>query len=35
MRMFENRVLKRTFESKRQAIKAGWRKLCNEKLYDL
>jgi hypothetical protein len=33
--MFENRVLRRTFESKRQEITGGWRKLFNEELYNL
>ena len=33
--MFENRVLRRIFESKRHEVTGEWRKLRNEELYDL
>jgi hypothetical protein len=33
--MFENRVLKRIFGSKRDEVMAGWRKLHNEELRNL
>jgi hypothetical protein len=33
--VFENRVLKRIFGSKRDKVKEGWRKLDNEELRDL
>jgi hypothetical protein len=35
LRMFENRVLRRTFGSKRDEVTGEWRKLHNEKLNDL
>jgi hypothetical protein len=35
LRMFENRVLRRIFEPKRDEVMGGWRKLHNEKLHDL
>ena len=34
-RMFENRVLRRTFGPKREEVKGEWRKLHNEELNDL
>jgi hypothetical protein len=30
--MFENRVLRRTFGSKREEVEGGWRRLHNEEL---
>jgi hypothetical protein len=30
LRMFENRVLRRIFEPKRDEVTEEWRKLCNE-----
>jgi hypothetical protein len=35
LRVFENRVLKRVFEPKRDEVKEEWRKLHNEELKDL
>jgi hypothetical protein len=35
MKMFENRVLRRIFEPKRDEITEEWRKLHNEELNDL
>ena len=35
LRMFENRVLRRVFESKRDKVIGEWRKLHNEELRDL
>jgi hypothetical protein len=35
LRVFENRVLRRIFESKRDEVTGGWRKLHNEELYGL
>ena len=35
MRVFENRVLKRVFEPKRDEVTQEWRKLHNEELSDL
>jgi hypothetical protein len=35
LRVFENRVLRRIFEPKRDAVTGGWRKLHNEELRDL
>ena len=35
MRVFENRVLKKTFGLKRDEVKGEWRKLRNEELYNL
>jgi len=35
MRVFENRVLRRLFGSKRDEVKGDWRKLHNEELNDL
>jgi hypothetical protein len=32
LRVFENRVLRRIFEPKRDKVTAEWRKLCNEEL---
>jgi hypothetical protein len=33
--MFEKRVLRRIFESKRYEMTGGWRKLHNEELHNL
>jgi hypothetical protein len=33
--VFENRVLRRIFETKRDEVTGGWRKLHNEELHDL
>jgi hypothetical protein len=33
--MFENRVLRRIFGSKRDGVTGGWRKLHNEELHNL
>jgi hypothetical protein len=33
--LFENRVLRRIFGSKREAVTGGWRKLHNEELHNL
>jgi hypothetical protein len=35
LRLFGNRVLRRTCEPKRDEMTGGWRKLHNEELYDL
>ena len=35
LRVFENRVLRRIFGSKRDEVTGGWRKLHNEELRDL
>jgi hypothetical protein len=35
LRVFENRVLKRIFGTKRDEVTGGWRKLHNEELHDL
>jgi hypothetical protein len=35
LRVFENRVLRRTFEPKRDEVTGGWRKLHNEELHNL
>jgi hypothetical protein len=35
MVVFENRVLRRIFVSKRDAVKGEWRKLHNEELNDM
>jgi hypothetical protein len=35
LRVFENRVLRRLFGSKRDEVKGEWRKLHNEELRDL
>ena len=35
LRMFENRVLRRTFVPKKDDITGEWSKLGNEELYDL
>jgi hypothetical protein len=35
LRVFENRVLRRTFGSKRDEVTGGWRKLHNEELHNL
>jgi hypothetical protein len=35
LRVFENRVLRRIFGPKRDEITGEWRRLHNEKLYDL
>jgi hypothetical protein len=33
--VFENRVLRRTFGSKRDEVMGGWRKMHNEELHNL
>jgi hypothetical protein len=33
--VFENRVLRRIFVTKRDGVTGGWRKLHNEELHDL
>jgi hypothetical protein len=35
LRVFENRVLRRIFDPKRDEVIGGWRKLHNEELYNL
>jgi hypothetical protein len=35
LRLFENRVLRRTFGPKRDEVTGEWSKLCNEELDDL
>jgi hypothetical protein len=35
LRVFENRVLRRIFEPKRDGVTGGWRKLNNEELHNL
>jgi hypothetical protein len=35
MKMFENRVLRRIFEPRRDDVTGEWRKLHNEGLHDL
>jgi hypothetical protein len=35
LRVFENRVLRRMFGSKRDEVTGGWRKLHNEELHNL
>jgi hypothetical protein len=35
LRVFENRVLRRVFEPKRDEVTGGWRKLHNEELHNL
>jgi hypothetical protein len=35
LRVFENRVLRKTFESKRDEVIGEWRRLHIEELYDL
>jgi hypothetical protein len=35
LRVFENRVLRKIFEHKRDEITGEWRRLYNEELYDL
>jgi hypothetical protein len=35
LRVFENRMLRRIFGSKREEVTGGWRKLHNEELYNL
>jgi hypothetical protein len=35
LRVFENRVLRRIFEPKRDGVIGGWRKLLNEELHNL
>jgi hypothetical protein len=35
VRVFENRVLRRIFGSKRDEVTEGWRKLHNEELHNL
>jgi hypothetical protein len=33
--VFENRVLGSVFEPKREKVTGGWKKFCNEELYNL
>jgi hypothetical protein len=33
--MFQNRVLRRIFETKREEVAGGWRRLHNEELHNL
>jgi hypothetical protein len=35
MRVFENKVVRRNFEPKRNEVTGGWRKLLNEELHNL
>jgi hypothetical protein len=35
LRAFENRVLRKIFEPKRDEVTGGWRKLHNEELHNL
>jgi hypothetical protein len=35
LRVFENKVLRRIFEPKRDEVTGGWRKLHNEELHNL
>jgi hypothetical protein len=35
LRVFENRMLRRIFEPKRDEVTGGWRKLHNEELHNL
>jgi hypothetical protein len=35
LRVFENKVLRRVFEPKRDEVKGAWRKLHNEELNDV
>jgi hypothetical protein len=35
LRVFENRMLRKIFGSKRDEVTGGWRKLHNEELHDL
>jgi hypothetical protein len=35
LRVFENRVLRRAFEPKREEVVGSWRKLYNQELYNL
>jgi hypothetical protein len=35
LRVFENRVLRRIFGSKREEMAEGWRRLHNEELHNL
>jgi hypothetical protein len=35
LRMFENRVLRKIFELKREEVAGGWRRLHNEDLHNL
>ena len=35
MKVFENRVLRRIFEPRRDEVRGEWRKLHNEELNDL
>jgi hypothetical protein len=35
LRVFENRVLRRIFEPKRDGVTGGWSKLYNEELHNL
>jgi hypothetical protein len=35
LKVFENRVLRRIFGTKREEVMRDWRKLCNEELHNL
>jgi len=35
LRVFENRVLRKTLEPKREEVAEGWRRLHNEELHNL
>jgi hypothetical protein len=35
LKVFENRVLRRTFGPKRDEVTGGWRKMRNEELHNL
>jgi hypothetical protein len=35
LRLFENRMLRRIFESQREEVAGGWRRLHNEELHNL
>ena len=35
LRVFENRVLRKVFGSKKDEVRGKWRRLCNEELYAL
>jgi hypothetical protein len=35
LRVYENRVLRRMFETKREEVTGGWRKFHNEELHNV
>jgi hypothetical protein len=35
LRVFENRLLRRIFGTKRGEVKTEWRKLCNKELHNI